>query len=361
MTELHAVNLGIIGLGNIASLHADRLEEMGLDDCLVSGLDIDPEARERFAEEYGVPVYADRADFYDTVDAVLVTTPNKFHEEYAVSALEAGLDVFVEKPLAHTVESAERIAAAAADAEGFCMVGFHNRFRNAIQALLEYREDGTFGDITHIEADYIRRRGIPGRGSWFTHKAVAGGGSLIDIGVHAIDLSLFLLDFPDVVEVSGQTRAEFGTDDEYAYVDMWGEDHGADAFDVDDSVSAFIRCEDGSTINLEVAWASNRPDSRQYYVRGTEGGAGLDCADDSLELYDTVDGDVNHHRTTEITTGEGDAHGRISERFLEAVASGEPPETNTVGQALTVQRVMDAIYRSSERGEAVSLRESRKV
>lgn len=355
------VRLGLIGLGNIAQLHCDRLETVGLGGTIAAGLDVDPDAREQFSERQDVPVYKKRAELYDDVDAVLVMTPNKFHEEYVVSALEAGLDVFVEKPLAHTVESAERIAAAAEDAEGFCMVGFHNRFRNSVQALRRYRDDGTLGEFSHIEADYIRRRGIPGRGSWFTRKDISGGGSLIDIGVHSVDLALYLLDFPDVVEVAGQTRAQFGTDDDYAYVDMWGEDQGADAFSVDDSVSAFVRCADGSTITLEVAWAANRPDSQQYYIRGASGGAGLNLGDDSLELYQTAGGDVNHHRTTEITTRSGDAHGKIGKRFIEAVEAGEPPGTNTVEQALTVQRVLDAIYRSSERGEAVSLASSRKV
>ena len=355
MTDPLSVRLGVIGLGNIATIHCNRLEEAGLGESLVAGLDINPDARAAFHDAYNVPVYEDAEKLYDAVDAVLVTTPNKFHEDYVVGALEAGLDVFVEKPLAHNLESAERIAAAAEDADGFVMVGFHKRFTNSVQALVEYRDDGRMGEISHIEADYIRRRGIPGRGSWFTRKDVAGGGSLIDIGVHAIDLSLYLLDFPEVVEVSGRTRSQFGTDDDYAYVQMWGADQGADGFDVDDSATAFIRCADGSTINLEVAWATNRPDSQQYYVRGTDAGAGLDLADGSMDIYETVEGDVDHHQTSEITTPSGDAHGFELTRFVEAVAEGEPPGTNTIEEALSVQRVLDAIYTSSERGEAVSL------
>ncbi len=357
MDEKHELELGVIGLGNIARLHCDRLQKAGYDDVIAAGLDVDPDARSRFAAQYDATVYERQADLYADVDAVLVTTPNKFHEEYVVGALEAGLDVFVEKPLAHTVESAERIAEAARTAEGFCMVGFHNRFRDPVQVLVSYREDGTMGELDHIEANYLRRRGVPGRGSWFTRKALAGGGALIDIGVHAIDLSLYMLDFPEVVEVSGQTRATFGTRSEYAYVNMWGEDHGSSEFDVDDSASAFIRCADGSTIALEVAWASNRSDSQEYIVRGSGAGARLELSTDEMELYETVSTGVDHHRTSQIETAGKDAHSIELEKFVDSAATGEPPGTNTVEQSLAVQRVLDAIYRSSEQGQAISLAE----
>lgn len=357
MPDRTEVDLGFIGLGNIARIHCDRLIESGYESVIAGGLDVDAQARGSFAAEYDTAVYEEQTALYDDVDAVLVTTPNKFHEEYVINALDAGLDVFVEKPLAHTVESARRIAEAAREAEGFCMVGFHNRFRPPVQVLRGYCRDGTMGDISHIEAHYMRRRGIPGRGSWFTRKEIAGGGSLIDIGVHAIDLSLYLLDFPDVVEVSGHTRSQFGPDEEYAYVSMWGEDQGPEGFTVDDSSTAFIRCANGATISMEIAWAANRPDSQQYVVRGREAGACLDFAEDSLTLYETAGGEVNHHRTTEVTTAGGDPHTSIGERFLDAVAAGEPPGTNTVEEALTVQRVLDAIYRSSKHGRAIELDE----
>jgi predicted dehydrogenase len=302
MSDPSSVRLGIIGLGNIAEIHCDALEASGLKGTLVGGM-----------------------------------------------------DVLVEKPLAHTLESATRIATAAADADGFCMVGFHKRFAEPVEVLTEYREQGTLGDVNHVEANYIRRRGIPARGSWFTQKSVSGGGSLIDIGVHAIDLALYLAGYPEVTEVSGVTRANFGTDDDYSYVQMWGEDQGADDFDVDDSVTALVRCADGTTISLEVAWASNRPNSQQYYVRGDEAGAGLDLASGELTLYETADVGGEHHRTTEIETQASEAHVSETARFVEAVAAGTPPERNTVDQALAVQKVIDGIYRSSETDQAVRI------
>jgi len=355
MTHANDVAVGIVGLGGIGTHHATKLSERGAN--LVGGMDIDADARRRFHEEFGVHAYESEADLYEECDAVLITTPNRFHEEYATSALDAGLDVLLEKPLAHTVESAERIAAAAREAEGFCMVGFNNRFAEPVQVIKGYQNEGRFGETTHVEANYVRRRGVPGRGSWFTSNEVAGGGALIDIGVHAIDLALYFLDHPEVVEVSGQTRSEFGNRDDYSFVHMWGDDNGADGFDVEDSASAFIRDENGNTVSLEVAWATNRPTNDEFVIRGTEAGATFDRGSDELTIHEarSFDDDQHHFSDAEVETREGDSHAAEQSTFLEAVAAGEAPAINTVDEALSVQRVIDAIYRSSERGEAVRL------
>ena len=353
MTSVNDVAVGIVGLGGIGTHHARQLIDRNAN--LVGGMDIDEDARRRFHEEFGVRTYGEAGDLYDDCEAVLVTTPNRFHAEYATGALEAGLDVLLEKPLAHTLESAERIADAAADAEGFCMVGFNNRFRHPVRVIKHYQDEGRFGETTHVEANYVRRRGVPGRGSWFTSKAVAGGGALIDIGVHAIDLALYFLDHPEIVEVSGETRSEFGGRDDYAYIDTWGTDGGPEGFDVDDSASAFIRGVDGSTISLEVAWATNRPTTDEFVIRGSEAGATFDRGRDELTLHEASVGGGHHLSDTDVTTRDDNSHGAEQDVFLEAVAAAEPPAINTIAEGLAVQRVIDAIYRSSEAGRAVRL------
>ena len=349
------VRVGVVGLGGIGHHHADRLTDLGVD--LVGGMDVAPEARDRFAQTYGVRAFEDERELYDLVDAVFITTPNRFHEEYAVSALDAGLDVLLEKPLAHTLESAEQIAEAAEDSEGFCMVGFNNRFSAPVEVIKHYQDEGRFGETSHIEANYIRRRGVPGRGSWFTTKAVSGGGALIDIGVHAIDLALHFLDFPKVVEVSGIARSEFGWREDYTYIDMWGNDSGADDFDVDDSVSAFFRTEDGHTVSLEAAWATNRPPNNEFFVRGTNAGARFDRETGELTLFESNIGGGHHLSDTDIETVGVDTHRAELGTFLQAVSEGEATSRNTVEQGLQVQRVIDGIYRSSETGRAVRLDE----
>ncbi|WP_394338052.1 Gfo/Idh/MocA family protein, partial [Halorubrum lacusprofundi] len=144
-------------------------------------------------------------------------------------SVAGALDVLWEKPLAHTVESAERIAEAARDAEGFCMIGFNNRFAEPVQVLKGYQEEGRFGETTHVEANYVRRRGVPGRGSWFTSEAVAGGGAPIVSVVPPVDLALDFLDHPHVLAVSGETRPPLGDPHHHTFYHLWcgAAGHGA--------------------------------------------------------------------------------------------------------------------------------------
>ena len=353
MSSSPSPRVGIVGLGNIGRFHADRLLDHGAD--LVGGVDIDPDVRRRFADAYATDTYETADDLFAVADAVIIATPNRFHEEYAVDALERDIHVLLEKPLAHSVESAEGIVAAAEASDGFVMTGFKNRFANPVEVLKSFQEQGRFGTTRHVEANYIRRRGIPGRGSWFTSQATSGGGSLIDIGIHAIDLALHFLDFPEVVEVSATTRSAFGAREDYAYIDMWGEDLGPGGFDVDDSASAFIRCADGSTVSLEAAWATNRPTNHEFLVRGTDAGACFDRQENSLKLYESSKDGVDHLADTDVTTRSNDAMAAEQRVFLDAVERGESPDRNTLEEGLAVQRVIDAIYRSSEAGHAVRL------
>ncbi|WP_255167309.1 Gfo/Idh/MocA family protein [Natrononativus amylolyticus] len=352
------VGVGVVGLGGMGQLHAQSLRDLGAE--IVAGADLVPEQRQRFADEFGAQPYEDHESLVvdEAVDAVVVTTPNRFHEPIAVAALEAGCHVLVEKPLAHTLESAERIADVAADAEGICMVGFHNRHAGATELFDAHKKRGRFGELTHIEADYVRRRGVPGPGSWFTNPDLAGGGSLLDIGVHALDLALYALDFPEVLEVSGVARTTFGHDETYADPDGFGDNWNAEAdtYDVDDSVTAFIRCSGGRTISLEAAWATNRDPSMDFIARGTKSGAQFEIGDTDLTLKEADTVGFDHYADVQLT-GDPSLTGykEQDELFLETIAEGGRPTMNTVEEALTVQRVIDAIYRSSETGRAQRL------
>ncbi|RQG96979.1 gfo/Idh/MocA family oxidoreductase [Natrarchaeobius chitinivorans] len=350
----HDVRTGIVGLGNIGQFHAERLVE--LDVPLVGGMDVATEARKRFARRYDVDVYDDHQELYDSVDAVIITTPNKYHEEYAIDAFERDLHVLLEKPLAHSIESARRIAEAAAASDGHCTVGFNNRFANTVQIVKNRIDRGDLGDVTHVEANYVRRRGIPGRGSWFTRRQIAGGGALIDLGVHAIDLALYLLEYPDVEEISGVTRSEFGSREEYAYLEMWAGDSGPGGFDVDDSASAFVRCENDNTISLEVAWATNRPANHEFVVHGTESAAVFDLLDGTLSFYSASSVGPSHFEDTAVETNQNDTHTDELRAFFDGIASGRDAD-DSVEEAFVVQQIIDAIYRSGESGGTITLPE----
>jgi predicted dehydrogenase len=340
-----SARIGIVGLGTMGMHHADRL--VATDAEIVAGADVVADARATFADRFDGVTYEDHAAMYETdLDGVIITVPNAFHENVAVTALDEGVHTLVEKPLAHTVESAERIAEAASDADSFCTVGFVMHYYNAVCELLALRDQGEFGEITHVEARYVRRHNRPTRG-WFIDADLAGGGALVDIGVHVLDLALTILDFPDIDGVYGRTRTAAG-------------------YDVEDSASAFIRCGDSvttgcgdsattgcgdsATINVEAAWVSNGPAAREIVVRGTDGGATLDIDTQELRIYPGPDGDP---QTVETETEDWLAP--EDEAFAAAVAEGTPPGIGSVEQALTVQRVLAAIYRSETCGESIRL------
>ncbi|XVH33519.1 Gfo/Idh/MocA family protein (plasmid) [Haloferacaceae archaeon DSL9] len=351
------VHLGIVGLGFMGQTHATNAEELG--HAVVAGVDIAPASREAFAEAYDASTYESVEEMCEAedLDAVAVSTPNMFHEGAVVAALERGYDVLCEKPLANDLESAERIVAAARESDGFCMVNFHNRISTAAEVFKGYQAEGRFGDVRHVRANYIRSRGIPGVGSWFTNKELSGGGVVVDIGVHAIDFALHLMDYPAVEDVFAVTRTQFGNREDYVDPGDWYDAAEEAVFDVEDSATAMIRCADNRTISLEVAWAANEASSQEFVVRGTEAGARLDLGGEELQLLESGHQGTDHLVESSISDGSLDDAGWIGsdKLFLDNVAAGRTPRMNTAEQALTVQRVMDAIYRSAETGDRVSV------
>ena len=349
------VRIGIIGLGHIGRAHADRLRDSTA--TLGGGMDTDSEARAQFADTYDTSVYETVDALFDAIDAVIVATPNRYHEQYAVAALEAGIDVLLEKPLAHCLASAERIATTARETDSFCMVGFKNRFAAPVELLKALQHEGRFGTVHHIEANYIRRRGVPRRTSWFTRRPLAGGGAVVDIGVHAIDLALYLLDFPAITEITGTTRPMDETFITGANREPTTAAGDTRSSSVEQSATAFIRCADGSTISLEVAWAMTRPPNHTFVLHGSHTGACFDIDKRGLTLYESDHTDAFPLVDTDITPQPNDRIAAEQETFLRGIEGDSAPEQHTVEQGLAVQRVSEAIYHSAENERAVQLSE----
>ncbi|GAB3020397.1 Gfo/Idh/MocA family protein [Natronobiforma cellulositropha] len=353
------LTIGIVGLGTHGTNHAQILTALGHE---VTGADADPSIRAEFEERFETETYERPADLFETaIDAVIISTPNKFHETVATAAFEAGHDVLLEKPLAHTVESAERIVEAAEASGQICMVGFHHRFRNPVRILKEYLDEGYFGELTHIQAKFIRRRGVPGRGTWYTSSEFAGGGALMDVGGHLLDLLLYFCDWPAIEDVIATSRSEFGPREDYAYLEMWGEDGEAKMYDVEDSVNAFLEFDDGTTADVEVAWAVNAESVHTYDLRGTAAGASLDITNtltevdpwvdqrQDLTLYEVRGGEVDHYVDSSIVARHNDPYEDELQTFLDAVVSGTRPDQTNVHQAMAVQRAVTEIYAAAQR------------
>lgn len=353
------MDIGLVGLGEHGETHAEFLEELG---HTVHAVDLDPRAKERFRDRYDATMYEGLDELYAAgVDAAIISTPNKFHETAALKAFDAGLDVLIEKPLAHSLDSAERIVERAEATGNICMCGYFHRFRNRCRLVKAYVESGRLGEVTHIDARYMRRRGVPGLGTWYTSREIAGGGALIDVGSFVVDLVLDFYDWPELEEVIATARSDFGDREDYAYLEMWGEDDEAKMYDVEDSVTAFCEFEGGRTAHLEVAWAANARRRHEYNVRGTEAGVSLDITtplesvDPSgrnhrdFRLYEVRNDVVDHYVDSEIVPPANDPFRDELATFLAAVETGQSPDRCTAEEALAVQRVVDRIYEAADR------------
>lgn len=338
--------VGFVGGGNIARTHAEALAP--LDAELVAVTDVDSDARAHFESAWDVRSYADHERMLaeESLDVALIGVPNDRHADCAIDVLEAGVDVLIEKPLAHTLTDAERIVEAERDADATAMVGFTMVFKPTVQSTYDRIADGEFGDLYDIDLRYVRRRGIPQLGSWFTVRDRSGGGALIDCGVHLLAVALYVLDWPDIDRVSASIRSRFGTKDEYTYLDMWGGDPLPDpTYTVEDSARALIHTESGISIHLDCAWAGNRETETRMQLLGDRRGVTLDVHGESATIYGDSRGELTD---TKIHSTETNVF-RAEWRYFLGVLDGERDhEINTIEQGLAIQRLIETIYDSDE-------------
>lgn len=341
------VRVGIVGAG-IGKAHANGYSK--LENVEIAALcDLNEERARGLAEEFRIPkLYTDYREMLasEALDAVSVCTPNALHAEVAIAALESGCHVLCEKPLATSAEDGRRIVEAARNARGKFMVGMNNRFRGDTQLLKQFIEDGALGEVYYARCGWVRRNGIPGMGSWFTRKETAGGGPLIDIGVHALDLTLYLMGNPKPVSVFGATYAKFGPRGKG--LGSWGVRVEGGVFDVEDLATAQVRFENGATLNLEASWAQHIGADRLYSeVYGDEGGATLDPLRVHTERYG---------RPVDLAPLAPTVNGHEAEvkHFIDCIVEDRQPLA-TGEQALDVMKILDGIYESSRTGDSVRL------
>ena len=348
MVKFGAIGAGMIAQNGFDGLQASRAAEV------VAVADLNQEQAKAYAERNKVrEVHTDAQAIIrnPAIDAVYIALPNALHVPMTVAALEAGKHVILDKPFALNLPEARQVEAAVKKSGKLFMLGMNQRFAEGPQRIKALVEQGYFGEIYATKAYWRRRSGIPRLGTWFGNKAKAGGGCMLDIGVHMLDLALWTLGNVDVESVNGRVFTKFGN--RGMGEGGWGlsERQGIE-FDVDDYATAFLRLKGGAVLNLDISWAAHQKasDTHNVEICGTEAGASL------------YPGEIFAH--DRVANAPYDiANPRVAikyphcDRFVNFVRSilGEEAPCVTLEQALQVQKILDAIYQSSAEGREIRL------
>ncbi|ENK0389816.1 Gfo/Idh/MocA family oxidoreductase [Listeria monocytogenes] len=353
------LKVGIIGCGGIANgkhmsslLKAEKAE-------MVAFCDIVLEKAEAAAKEFGsenASVYTSYIELLQdkSIDVIHVCTPNISHAEISIAAMEAGKHVMCEKPMAKTTEEAKSMIEAANRTGKKLTIGYQNRFRKDSDYLHQVCENGELGDIYYAKAKAIRRRAVPTWGVFLDEEA-QGGGPLIDIGTHALDLTLWMMDNYKPKYVVGNSYHKLAKKENAA--NAWGS-WDPNKFTVEDSAFGFITMENGATIVLEASWALNTLDvgEARTSLSGTEGGADME---DGLRINGEAHSQMYEKKIqleaggVDFYDGTGDDPALIeAEQWLEAIEKNTDPVVKPE-QALVVTQILEAIYESSKTGQPV--------
>lgn len=344
------VRYGVLGAGQMSRIAlADLTSQPG---AQVVGIS-DP-SRERSREvgaQFGIEkICHDAAELLDParLDAVYVATPNATHAPLARLALERGLHVLVEKPFGISHTEVSDLARLAREKNRVLSVALGQRLRPESQQVHRLVRSGALGDVYHVKAFWLRRRGIPKLGTWFGNKSLAGGGALLDIGVHLLDLALHLLGDFEPTQITGSVATQFGQHGRGE--GGWGHsDRGELDFDVEDFATAFLRFRGGASLTLDVSWALHQAEEDRHDVvlYGSESSAS--CYPGSW-IHDDGHGEFSHPLPDEpLPFPHASPFVNFTQHLL-----GHEELSVTLEQALLVQKILDAIYASARSGESIS-------
>lgn len=352
MTTFH---VGVIGAGSIAQSHLQAYAN-NPDVELVAICDINLERARSVADAFGIDrAYGSVEELLadDAVDGVSICTWNNSHAQWAIAAIQAGKHVLVEKPIARTYAEALELQQVADAHDRVVQVGFVRRHSPNAQVLKSFIDAGDLGDLYYGKASLIRRAGNPG--GWFADKEISGGGPLLDIGIHVLDLCWYLMGSPRATTVSGNTyevlgnRSQITTMPRYLVSDL-----DASTNSVEDLASAMVRFENGASLLLDCSYSLHATkDSIDVSVHGDKGGADLEP---SLQIATEQHGSVVN-MTPQISSGTlefGKAFGNEISNFVDA-SLGRAPSVAPAWHGVEIMKIIDAIYRSAADGAEVQL------
>ena len=349
------LRIGIIGCGGIARWAHAPYYKNEKRVKIVAVCDILPDRVKQFRDDLfpKAEVCTDYRELLKRkdVDAVDICTPNDLHSEIAVAAFKAKKHVFCEKPDAVSPEKALAMKEASEKAGKVLMVMRNNRFTEASVYAKDYIAQGKAGSIYAGRCGWIRRRGIPGKGGWFTTKELSGGGPLIDLGVHMIDLSIWLMGNPVPVAVTGAAYRKFADNDLSDSVhSKFGDKVEEGTFDVEDLAMGFIRFDNGACLQIEFSWASNIEKEKHFVeLRGDK--AGLCWENGSLKIFSEKKGKLTDEKPR-FKASNG--HMRNLRNFVDVVLEGAQP-VFVPQQGVDMIKILDAVYRSAESGREIRL------
>lgn len=342
------IKVGIIGTGQVAQAYhipAFRSYNQSVEMVAICGRD--KGKTKKLATELEIDkAYSDPDKMLaeNSLDIISVCSPNNLHYQHTMRALNAGCHVLCEKPPALSYAEAKAMQEKSRAAQKVLCYNLRNRQLKETEILKGMIDAGEFGIVYHINARFIRRRGIPGWGS-FTNKDVQGGGALMDIGIHALDLALYLLDYPEVNAVLGNTYNYIG---KIGGVGLMG-DWDPKTFTVEDSCFAHISFKNGSSITLETAFALNVEKEQDFnlQIHGSKSGASLIPLKVFTEKENKLT-DIDLFIDEEINTYEKNIH-----KFIDTCL-GQTTSVCNAQQGTTLQKIIEGIYHSADTKKSIS-------
>jgi predicted dehydrogenase len=354
--KMKKIKVGIIGAGGISHFHIEAYKT--IPEVEVVAICDPNEAKLSFvAEKFGILKRFENWEniINENLDIVSICSPNAFHAQQSIAALKSGKHVICEKPVAINVEETESIINTVQQTNNKFMVAFCHRFASHSQFIKKMVENNQMGEIYFAKASCLRRRGIPGLGTWFTTKKLAGGGPLIDIGVHILDLAVYLMGCPDPRLVVGVTYNKFKNQAvDGGWPPIWSRvgDKPTGVFDVEDLAAGFIKFNNNATLFLEASWAGNSESGLKIALMGTKNGVQYWTeATPPLRVYGEMNGVVTD---TIAEFPPVNTYRAEIEHFVNCVRNNTQPIT-TPKEILTVVKIIEGIYRSAETGRPVEL------
>lgn len=349
------VHIGLIGCGSISESHL-KAYAANPQVKLVAVCDLKPERAQAVAERYQIPhTYTDYKELLANpeIEAVSICTWNNSHAEISIAALQAGKNVLCEKPLCKTVEEALEIEQAVRQSGKLLQVGYVRRHASNIEVLKRFIDAGDLGEIYYAKASLVRRLGNPG--GWFADRERSGGGPLIDIGVHVIDLCWYLMGKPKAVSVSGNTYSKLGNRSNIENYDFYqAADYDASKNTVEDMANALVRFENGASLMVDVSFSLHaRTDSAQVSIFGDRGGAEIEPKlSIATEQHNTI---INiDPQITRPGFDFQDSFNREIHHFVDNCL-GKSQNICPVEDGVEMIKILNAIYRSAAEGREIRL------